>query len=374
MDKRVKRICHITTVHPRYDTRIFVKECASLAANGFEVYLIVADGKGDEIKNGVNIQDIGKPANRRKRHLYYSRKIRSKAETLKADLYHFHDPELLRAGARLRRKGHAVVYDAHEDVPRQMLTKAYLPGPVWKIIAALFERYENSVARKLSGVITATPFIRDRFLKIQPRVVEVQNFPFLKEFKKEEANPPLSKEDAVCYVGSITKVRGIFPVVEALSYVGDTTLLLGGNFESEELREAVVKTPGWEYVKELGFLSREAVSETMAKSMAGLVVLYPTINYLDSIPVKMFEYMAAGIPVIASDFPYWKKLLEGVDCALFVDPLDPKAIAEAIAWLKQHPDRVKEMGVIGRKAVEVKFNWGNEERKLVSFYESILNE
>ena len=372
MDNTGKRICHITTVHPRYDTRIFVKECSSLAAQGFEVHLVVADGKGDETRNGVQIHDIGEPGSRWQRLLYYAKKIRLKTEEIHPALCHFHDPELLRVGARLRRKGYEVVYDAHEDVPRQMITKAYLPKFAWKLISALFERYENSVAAKISGVITATPFIRDRFLNVQPRVKEVQNFPFLKEFGNTGPAQTSGKKDAVCYVGSITKVRGIFPIVEALSYLEDTVLLLGGKFESEELREAVTNTPGWERVKELGFLSREQVSATMAQSMAGLVVLHPTVNYLDSIPVKMFEYMAVGIPVIASDFPYWRELLKGVDCALFVDPLNPEAIAEAIRELKGNPHRIAEMGEAGRKAVREKFNWKNEEEKLTGFYQSIL--
>lgn len=372
MNKRGRRICHITTVHPRYDTRIFVKECVSLAKQGYDVHLIVADGKGDETKDGVKIHDIGKPASRIARLLFYSRKIRLKAQQLDADLYHFHDPELLRVGAKLKRGKKNVVYDTHEDVPRQMLTKAYLPKPIWKIVSFLFEQYEIRVSKKLSGVVAATPFIRDRFLKFQPRVTEVQNFPFLKEFNHTPEGDISESEKGVCYVGAITKVRGIFSIVEALSYVDGVVLFLGGWFESEDLRQEVMKTPGWDRVKELGFLSREQVSATMKNSIAGLVVLQPTINYLDSIPVKMFEYMAAGIPVIASDFPYWRKLLDGVDCALFVDPNDPREIAEAIQWIISNPEQAKAMGELGKKAVQEKYNWQHEEQKLLKIYKEIL--
>ena len=123
---------------------------------------------------------------------------------------------------------------------------------------------------------------------------------------------------------------------------------------------------------ELGFIERSQVQDTLNQSVAGLVVLQPTINYLDSIPVKMFEYMAAGIPVIASDFPYWRELLSGTDCAFFVDPDDPSDIAKAIRMLVENREKSLSMGVAGRKAVEEKFNWSMEADKLIGLYDQIL--
>ena len=151
------RACHLTTVHNRYDTRIFVKECCTLADSGFEVYLIVADGKGDEEKRDVKILDLGAPSSRLDRLLQFRRKVLAKAIAIKADLYHFHDPELLGVGASLSRIGAKVVYDAHEDVPRQLLTKEYIPNFAKKTVSWLFEKYENRVISKLSGAVAATP-------------------------------------------------------------------------------------------------------------------------------------------------------------------------------------------------------------------------
>lgn len=366
------RACHLTTVHNRYDTRIFVKECCTLADSGFEVYLIVADGKGDEEKRDVKILDLGAPSSRLDRLLQFRRKVLAKAIAIKADLYHFHDPELLGVGASLSRIGAKVVYDAHEDVPRQLLTKEYIPNFAKKTVSWLFEKYENRVISKLSGAVAATPLIRDRFLIFNKRVVEVQNFPFLREFETPDNFNLSKKKKAICYVGSISKVRGIFNIIRSFQYLEDAKLLLGGSFETQSLREACSKLPGWTKVVELGFLNRTQVRETMNDSIAGLVVLEPTINYLDSIPVKMFEYMAAGIPVIASDFPYWRQLLSGTDCALFVDPGSPEAIAEAINTLVNNEAKAISMGKIGRQAIEEKFNWSNEERKLLKLYDWVL--
>ncbi|MDC6350609.1 glycosyltransferase family 4 protein [Zeaxanthinibacter sp. PT1] len=365
-------ICHISTVHHRYDTRIFIKQCRSLVKASFRVHLVVADGLGNEEKDGVIFWDIGRPVNRKERLLKFRKKMYQQALAIEASVYHFHDPELLGVGKKLIAKGKKVIYDTHEDVPRQLLTKAYLPSWLRKALSYLFERYENHIAAKLSGIIAATPHIRDRFLKVNPTVIEVQNFPFLEEFNNAEVLG--EKEDAVCYVGAISKVRGILQIVEAMSYLDNGKLLLGGKFENEDLRNRAVSVRGWSQVEELGFLSRTEVNQVMQRSVAGLVVLEPTISYLDSIPVKMFEYMAAGIPVIASDFPYWRTLLKDTDCALFVDPNNPEAIAGAIARLISDRALASKMGEIGRNAAVDIFNWDQEEKKLLNFYKRIIHE
>ena len=367
-----KSVCHFTTVHPRYDTRIFVKECKSLARNGYEVSLIVADGLGDEIKDGVKILDLGSYKNRLQRVISYPKKMYKRAISLNASVYHFHDPELLNVGRKLSKKGKNVIYDSHEDVPRQLLTKAYIPSIFRALLSRVFERYENNIVSKLAGIVAATPFIRDRFLSYNSRAVAVQNFPFIAEFQTTDTIEADEKKNEICYVGAISKVRGFPTIVDALEYSGDATLLLGGKFESEELRNLTKQSPGWNKVVELGFLNREEVSKTLRKSVAGLVVLEPTINYLDSIPVKMFEYMAAGIPVIASDFQYWRLLIEDVDCAVFVDPKNPTKIGSAIKELVDNKSRAREMGNNGKIAVKEKFNWANEEKKLMDFYENTL--
>jgi len=160
-------------------------------------------------------------------------------------------------------------------------------------------------------------------------------------------------------------------MVEAIGRT-DYRLILAGDFEPG-LEERLRQLHGWKNVESLGFVDRNGVRDVMSRSMTGLVILHPTINYIDSLPVKMFEYMSAGLPVIASNFPLWKEIVEGNKCGICVDPLNPREIAEAIQWMIEHPEEAKAIGENGRRAAEEKYNWEFEEAKLLSLYQRLLN-
>ncbi len=360
------KVCHMTSVHALNDTRIFYKECKTLVNEGYEVTLIVQHDKDEEV-DGILVKGINKPKNRRQRMTKTVRHVYKRALECDADIYHFHDPELIPVGLRLKRKGKKVIYDVHEDVPRQILSKQWITKPLRKTISWLIERVENHSAERFDYIITATPFIRDRFLRINKRTIDINNYPILTELHTPNTDWN-SKEKLVCYVGGIGKVRGIHEMVEAIGMT-EYSMLLAGNFESSAERESVVRKNGWSRVKELGYLNRAGVKEVLSRSMAGMVLFYPEPNHVNAQPNKMFEYMAAGIPVIASDFPLWKKIAEGSNCGICVDPLNANEIAHAIKWIMDNPERARRMGENGRRMVEEKYNWEQEEYKLKRIYE-----
>ncbi len=366
----MKIIAHLTSVHPRSDTRIFVKQCRSLAAYGYDVTLIVADNKGAAYRDGVKIVDVGWLPGRLNRMSRTTHRVFQKALSIDADIYHLHDPELIPAGLKLKKLGKTVIFDSHEDIPKQFLAKPYLNFPLRWTIAKVFESYERLACKRFDAVIAATPFIRNKFQAINPNTIDVNNFPLLGELYTERGWN--KKQLEVCYVGTIGINRGLKQMVMAMSMVkSEVRLQIGGMFSSSKLKNDVNRYKGWSRVDELGFLDRNAVKDLLARSVAGLVTLHPIINYIDAFPVKMFEYMSAGIPVIASNFPLWRNIVEGNNCGLCVDPLDPGAIAGAIDHLVGNPELASYMGKNGRQAIEEKYNWTIEERKVISLYEKL---
>ena len=365
-------ITHLTSVHPRFDTRIFHKMCSSLVEHGSIVNLIVADGKGDEVNNGIRITDVGTFKNRLIRINLAPKQIFDKAVTLNSDIYHLHDPELIPIGLKLKKLGKKVIFDSHEDIPQQIISKSYMNPSVRWFTSKAFDFYQTWSCKQFDGIIAATPLIKDKFLAINSNTENINNFPILDELRnniKWEHKQPF-----VSYVGSMTNYRGIKEIIKAMELVQSPVRLnLAGKFVEKKLYEDVVKLSGWKRTNNIGFISREGVHDLLMQSIAGLVTLHPVVNHIDALPVKLFEYMSSKIPVIASDFPLWRKIITKNDCGILVDPLNPVQIAETIDYLVTHPKEAERMGHNGRRAVIEHYNWRNEEKKLLQFYKKIIH-
>lgn len=361
------RIVHLTSAHPRDDIRIFHKECRSLVMAGHDVVLVVADGLADGTRDGVRVVDVGRSRGRWDRIFRTTKRVREKALELGGDVYHLHDPELLPVARALKKCGKRVVFDAHEDVPKQILGKHYLHPVARRLLSIMVAAYERHVCARLDGVIAATPNIRDKFLRINGNTVDINNYPLKGEL--ESATSWEAKGDEVCYVGGIASIRGIRELVAAMALTKTGARLnLVGAF-SEPLVETEVRAcSGWRHVNAYGTRDRAGVRDVLARSKAGIVTFHPLPNHVDAQPNKMFEYMSAGVPVIASHFPLWREIVEGNQCGVCVDPMDPVAIAAAIDRIVGDPELGRRMGENGRHAVEERYNWTAEERKLNEFY------
>ncbi len=362
-------ICHLTTVHPRDDVRVFFKECTSLAKLGYSVTLLVADGKGDEIKNNVQIIDIGNYRDDRVKRIITARfKILTKALTLDADLYHFHDPELLPIGVKLKAKNKKVVYDCHEDVGKQVLYKEWL-GPllVRSLLSRIYNSYEKRASNIMDGVISVIDEITNKF-QLENKIT-LKNYPSIKDIENQKIEIHQRKKQIV-YIGSLTKVRGILDYINAMPKIQeDYELLLIGQFGSTDFKNECMNSEGWKRVNYVGFQPMDKAIKLYANAYIGLSVLHPEKNYLTSLPTKGFEYMAAGIPTVMSNFEYWIPYFEG--CSVFVTPNDPNKIADAINTLIRDEKRYYEMS----NHCELKaksYSWENEAERLANFYQTII--
>ena len=363
------KVVVMTSVHIPFDTRVFHKECRTLHEAGHDVVLLATHDR-TEVVDGIRV--VGFPRRGRKgRMVRTTFDMYRRALVEDADVYHFHDPELLPVGWALGRRGRRVIWDSHEDVTRQLLIKEWLPAPLRRPAAALAGKVERRLSAPCAAIVSAEPTGAPRFR--HRRVEVIQNWPRLDELTPSGGRDRALSPEAV-YIGAVTEARGALEMVDAVNLVPEelgVRLRVAGTFGPPGLRDEIVARDRHGRVSVLGQVPRSEVKALLGRAFVGLVVLHPTAQYVDAQPVKLFEYMAAGVPFIASDFPVWREL-GGDEAGLYVDPLDPAAIADAVTWLVRHPEEATEMGRQGRMRVESRFNWEAEGRRLVRLYEDVL--
>ena len=372
--RAVKRsVVHLSTAHLATDLRVFYKECVSLREAGFEVVL-VARGDGDGLDRDVRLVAVTAGARKLRRLTYGVWQVLRAALREDADLYHFHDLELIPLGLVLKGLGKRVVYDAHEDTPQDVFAMEWIPRWLRPIVSPVAGSVERLAACCFDGIVAATPHVARRFPR--HKTVTVQNFPISQETAAPNRRPLAERSPRVVYIGWMWSCRGISEVVRAMSLLPKSLgarLCLIGEIRPASFEARLRATAGWEHVDLLGWRDQREIANLLAEARVGIVTYLPAGYHFRCQPTKLFTYMSAGLPLVASDFPLWRGFVEGAGCGLVVDPRDPRAIARAIERLLTHPEEAEQMGRRGRLAVAERLNWQRELPGLLELYDRVLH-
>lgn len=374
---RVK-VCHVTSAHKRYDTRIFQKECTSLAENGYDVTLIVADGEDEEVVNGVKIVSVDFYAkNRIQRFTKLRKYIIKKVIEIDAEIYHFHDPELLLIAKKLKHLGKKVIFDSHELYKEQIKLKHYIPLVLRALIAKTYGVMEIAVYRKIDAVIfPCTLEKKHPFEGKCKKCVIIDNYPKLHDFYNQYTEDRYNQSShGVCYTGTISESRGITQVVTACGNIG-TKLILAGGFSPPEYLEQLRSKKEFECVDYRGYCSKEEIIQIYKEASIGVSILPDKGQYrkAENFPTKVLEFLSMGLPAILNNSPYNKKIMEELEFGVLVDDRNIREISEAIKLLTDNESLCRRLGTNGRKLILERFNWGFEEKKLISLYKELTCE
>jgi glycosyltransferase involved in cell wall biosynthesis len=270
--------------------------------------------------------------------------------------------------------GAKVVYDVHEDYPASIRTKPWLPFFIRHLFSNVFDFFERGSCYFFDAIVPATDNISKRFN--HSKVVILHNYPILHSATDTGNADSVCQDNTIIYAGGLVEIRGICEMVQSLEYIHEkwqVILKLLGKFPDAHFEKRVKSMGMYPKVNFLGFVPLEEVHSHLSTARIGLVLFHPAPNHLKAMPNKMFEYMAAGLPVIASNFPLWKEIVETSNCGLTVDPMNPRKIASTIKYLLESPELMEEMGENGRKAVFKKYNWKLESKKLCKLYANLMS-
>jgi glycosyltransferase involved in cell wall biosynthesis len=370
-----ERIAHLTSVHTYNDPRIFHKECRSLAQAGYDVYL-VAPVKGRKFEHGVHVLPVGEWRSRVHRLLVIVPRVLRAALHLHASIYHLHDPELLLLAPWLRASGAEVVYDIHEDYITGLRQKRYLPAWLRPLLAqgiGLFERVFSFSCKRI---------IAERYYEARyPTALKILNYPIL-------APAPASKGDVVMdrkyrwylYTGNVSWDRGALTQLRLLEANARAAICYVGNCRPEvgEALDTYLKTRGilperLHVIGRDGYVSKEIIDRmtTGHEWIAGLALFPVTEHYCNKELTKFFEYMQAGLPILATDTQTWTDLIHD-KVGFTIDIGDIDLLGQRSRELEEDADLRRRFAAQGREWVRNRFNWDREEAKLVDFYGKML--
>ncbi len=373
--KDQRRICHISTVHPIEDVRIFYRECRSLARAGYEVHLVISASE-PAVREGVHIHPIRVVKNRLLRMLFMPWVAMKNALETKASLYHYHDPELLLMGFVLRWVlGKKVVFDIHESVPRQIMSKHYLPRFTRKPISLCYRLLERMF-------ITGQPLIvanKNTVSDYSSNTYLVQNYPEMIAIASDEKRK--SAVPLLVYVGGVAKIRGAMVYVELARKLAerghDFRMQIVGHYREKlgkELKSKIEKSHLQDKVVLTGRLDWLKAMKLVSQATIGMCLLLPVPNYTTCLATKIIEYMMVGTPVLASNFDQWRPYVEGERTGMMADSTNIDEVVDVCERMLADTDELAAMGQRGMAAVRNKYNWSSEFKVLLKCYEDLLKK
>lgn len=371
----VNRVCILSSVHNTFDTRIFEKEARSLVNAGYEVEFYTPHEE-PRVIHGVRIVDFPLPKNRVERIITGIQMIQEAAKK-DFDIYHIQDPELLPMGVVLESiVDKPVIYDVHENYELSILSREWIPSRLQAPISSVFNAIEQPLSKQLSGVIAASKDIAQRF-EDHSNVEVVTNYPPKEWAAKSPDREPTDKSQVV-YVGSITEVRGVPAMIEAVSQLTDDydiQFVLAGEYGNDEIQSKVdAYLEQYDWLEFQGWISMQEVMALLKESNVGGVCIHPdeqNLRYGAYRSNKLFQYMSAAIPVVGPNMGNWNEIVETNSCGILVDTTDPDQIATAIESLVNDPSEAEKMGENGREAIVEEYNWENQKEKLLNFYQQL---
>jgi glycosyltransferase involved in cell wall biosynthesis len=286
---------------------------------------------------------------------------------------HLHDPELLLLLPWLVRRRRSIVYDMHENLPASLEMKKWIP-----LLLQRPMRWAVSIVERVAFLSAKVIFAEASYAQ---HYAWVKSGTIVRNLPQVDALPlrrnVVSDRVILCYVGAISRERGGIEMLEATRLLRengvDVSLAMAGP-ASREFLDNMIRVIGDDlrpFVQYLGKVPITDAWEVVAESTIGLAMLHPHANYVESLPTKVLEYMGIGVPVIASDFPLYREVVEGNSAGICVAPERADLLAQAVLGLLVDRDEMRAMGERGRLAARTKFDWSIDRARLIGLYETM---
>ncbi|MFD2932518.1 glycosyltransferase [Spirosoma flavum] len=369
------RVLHVSTAHQPQDPRVVFKQCQTLTES-YEVFCALPHA---DPAVAPDIHFIRLPYYRRViwRILITCPFILFRCLWLRPQLIHVYVPEFIPFAYVFRLFGAQIIYEVQENLYKKMHLKAVNKG---YLLEQAFHWFDQLARRHFYLIFTEHGYLDTYTHLAKPHEV-IYNYPLLTFLEPFRAPYQPSKEQpSFFYIGWLSFERAFDTLIDSLAILKTTyaqfVVHLFGRRTFTEVN--LEKLPNFACVRDnlrfYGYKDQRIAFSYAGGATAGIALLKPIGDYPDSYTTKLFEYMALGLPVITSDFPLYRDVVERHTCGFCVSPYDPVQVADALLYLIEHPDEARVMGQLGRKAVELFYNWSSEATKLLSFYKLVLSQ